>query len=219
MLRINTCTHSLHWHRFVYWHYVVMKLIVGLGNPGEKFASTRHNIGFMVIDRLAHEIGQETLLWKKEENHTSLVVKSGDVMLVKPLTFMNNIGISVKSLVDYYKVSFNDLWVIHDDIDLPIGKIRIRSGGGSAGHHGIDSIMQHIKSDAFVRFRLGIGRGKRSDGPAIDKNLHHRRVIEFVLSRFRQSEGGELKHLVKHGTEAVRVSLEKGIDKAMNRYN
>jgi PTH1 family peptidyl-tRNA hydrolase len=196
-----------------------MKLIVGLGNPGDKYAQTRHNIGFMVVDRLAHEIGEATLIWKEEEKHKALVAKSGDIVLVKPLTFMNNVGISVKSVVDYYKTSLDDLWVIHDDIDLPIGKIRIRAVGGSAGHHGIDSIMEHLKSDKFLRFRLGIGRGTRATGPAINRNLHHRRVIEFVLSRFRQNEGGDMKHLVHHGTAAVRMTLEKGIDKAMNRYN
>lgn len=196
-----------------------MKLIVGLGNPGDKYTQTRHNIGFMVVDRLAHEIGATTLLWKEEEKHKALVAKVGEIMLVKPLTFMNNVGISIKSLVDYYHVSLDDIWIIHDDIDLPIGKIRIRAVGGSAGHHGIDSIMQHLKSDKFMRFRLGIGRGTRSTGPAIDKNLHHRRVIDFVLSRFRQNEAGDLKHLVQHGTEAVRIALGKGIDKAMNHFN
>lgn len=196
-----------------------MKLIVGLGNPGDTYAQTRHNIGFMVVERLAHEIGAATLSWKEDEKHKALVAKAGDIILVKPQTFMNNVGISVKSLMEYYKISLDDLWVIHDDIDLPIGKIRIRAVGGSAGHHGIDSIMEHIKSDKFVRFRLGIGRGTRSTGPAIDKNLHHRRVIEFVLSRFRQSEAGDLKHLVHHGSDAVRIALSKGLDKAMNQFN
>ncbi len=196
-----------------------MKLIVGLGNPGDTYVQTRHNIGFMVVDRLVHEIGTHTLTWKENEKHKSLIVRVGEAMFVKPLTFMNNVGISVKSLVDYYKVPLDDLWIVHDDIDLPIGKIRIRAVGGSAGHHGIDSIMKHIKSDRFVRFRLGIGRGTRATGPAINKNLHHRRVIDFVLSRFRQSEAGDLKHLVDHGCNAVRMALEKGLDKAMNRYN
>ncbi|MBI3577287.1 aminoacyl-tRNA hydrolase [Candidatus Gottesmanbacteria bacterium] len=196
-----------------------MKLIVGLGNPGDKYAQTRHNIGFMVVDRLAHEIGAAALLWKEEEKHKALIAKVGDVILIKPLTFMNNVGISIRSLADYYNISPEDVWVIHDDIDLPIGKVRIRAGGASAGHHGIDSIIAHLKSDKFVRFRLGIGRGMKSTGRTMDKNLHHRRVIEFVLSRFHQNEGGDLKHLVQHGTQAVRVSLEKGTDKAMNRFN
>lgn len=196
-----------------------MKLIVGLGNPGDKYAATRHNIGFMVADRLAREIGRTTLSWKEEDKHKALVAKAGDVLLVKPLTFMNNVGISVKSLVDYYKIFPEDVWVIHDDIDLPLGKVRIRVGGGSAGHHGIDSILKYLKTDKFVRFRLGVGRGMKSTGPTMDKNLHHRRVIDFVLSHFRQHEAGEFKHLVKHGVDAVRLALEKGLDRAMNRFN
>lgn len=196
-----------------------MKLIVGLGNPGDKYSQTRHNIGFMVVDRLAREIGAASLLWKEEERHQALVTKSADVMLVKPLTFMNNVGISVKSLVDNCRISPEDVWVVHDDIDLPLGKIRIRSGGGSAGHNGVNSMFKYLKTDKFVRFRLGIGRGMKSTGPTMDKNLHHRRVIAFVLSHFRQNEAGELKHLVKRGSEAVRLALTKGLDRAMNRFN
>lgn len=196
-----------------------MKLIVGLGNPGGKYEQTRHNIGFMVADRLAREIGQTALVWSEESKHKAFVAKTGEIMLAKPLTFMNNVGLSIKSLVDYYKIAPHDVWVVHDDIDLPLGKIRIRAGGGSAGHHGIESIMQQLRSDTFVRFRLGIGRGTKSTGQGIDKNLHHRRVIAFVLSRFRQNEAGDLKHLVKHGVDAVRLALDKGLDRAMNRFN
>jgi PTH1 family peptidyl-tRNA hydrolase len=112
-----------------------------------------------------------------------------------------------------------DVWVIHDDMDLPLGKIRIREKGGSAGHNGVTSIIDALASDQFVRFRLGIGRGKETNGKNEDKNLHHRWVIGYVLSRFSQHEAGELKHLVKHGTEAVRIALMEGLDKAMNRFN
>jgi len=100
-----------------------------------------------------------------------------------------------------------------------LGKIRIRQGGGSAGHHGIESIMRELKSDAFVRFRLGIGRGMEAKEKSAKKNFHRRFVIDFVLSKFTRSEAGELKHLVKHGVEAVRTSLFDGLDRAMNRFN
>ncbi len=196
-----------------------MKLIVGLGNPGEQYTDTRHNIGYMIVERLSHELGAQRAVWENDAKHKAMIVKIGDVVLVKPLTFMNNSGAAVKGLADYYKISPSDVWVIHDDIDLPLGKIRIRQKGGTAGHNGVTSILALLKSDTFVRFRMGIGRGKESTGPNENKNLSHRSVIAFVLSRFNRSEAGSLKHLVKHGTEAVRIALTDGMDKAMNRFN
>jgi PTH1 family peptidyl-tRNA hydrolase len=112
--------------------------------------------------------------------------------------------------MNFYKLTPADVWVVHDDIDLPIGKIKIREKGGSAGHHGIESVIKELGTDEFIRFRLGIGRSN-------DRN--DRSVISFVLSRFRQSEAGSFKHLIKHGAEAVQMALLKGIDKAMNRFN
>ncbi len=196
-----------------------MKLIVGLGNPGPEYEFTRHNIGFMVVDRLSHELGTESVHWEKDDKKNVLTTKISEVLLVKPLTFMNKSGFAVRALMDFYKLTPSDIWVIHDDIDLPLGKIRIRAGGASAGHNGVESIIQQLKTDAFLRFRMGIGRGKESTGKQTDKNLHHRSVINFVLSRFRQHEAGELRHLVKRGTEAVRISLDEGFDKAMQRFN
>lgn len=196
-----------------------MKIIVGLGNPGGQYQDTRHNIGFMVVDHLSHELGTSVVEWERDAAHKALVAKVGEVLLVKPQTFMNNSGVAVKGLVDYYKVSPTDVWVVHDDIDLPLGHIRIRIKGGTAGHNGVTSILTSLHTDIFTRFRMGIGRGKESTGLNADKNLSHRSVITFVLSRFRQSEAGSLKHLVKHGAEAVRIALTEGIDKAMNRFN
>ena len=196
-----------------------MKLIVGLGNPGGQYTDTRHNIGFMVVDKLAREIGRGALVWQQDTKRQALVAKVGDVVIVKPITFMNNSGIAVSSLAGFYKIAPVDVWVIHDDIDLPLGKIRIRKGGGTAGHNGIESILKHLGTDVFLRFRLGIGRGKEDIKKSTDQHLGHRAVIDFVLSRFTRSEAGSLKHLVKHGQEAVRIALTDGIDKAMNRFN
>ena len=196
-----------------------MKLIVGLGNPGGKYASTRHNIGYMVAERLARELGSGQPTWETNAKWNVETAKIGEVLLAKPLTFMNKSGFAVKALMDFYKLEPSDIWVVHDDIDLPLGKIRIREKGGTAGHNGVDSILREVKSDAFVRFRLGIGRGKESTGRQMDKNLHHRSVIAFVLSRFSQGEAGALKHLVKHGTEAVRIALMKGLDRARQQFN
>jgi len=197
-----------------------MKLIVGLGNPGSTYQDTRHNIGFMVVEKLARELGAANVSWQEDKKHRAMVAKAGDCFLVKPTTFMNNSGFAVKQLVDYYKLQAIDVWVIHDDIDLPLGKIRIREKGGTAGHNGVTSILEHLKADTFVRFRLGVGRGKEAaSGQSENKNMHHRRVIQFVLSRFREREAGQLKHLIKSGTEAVRIALTEGMDKAMNRFN
>lgn len=196
-----------------------MKLIVGIGNPGEEYKETRHNIGFLVVDRLARELGATTATFEEDKKYKSLIAHAGDVILVKPLTFVNNTGIAVESVTKYYKLKPSDVWVIHDDIDLPIGKLRIRLRGGSAGHHGIDSLIKHLGTDEFVRFRLGVGRGLEDKKKHTDRHLHHRSVIQFVLSRFTNHEAGELKHLIKHGAEAVRIALLEGLDKAANRFN
>ena len=196
-----------------------MKIIVGLGNPGEKYQDTRHNVGFMVVDKLAHELGGSDIRWENAEKLKSLVAKTPDIILIKPLTFMNASGLAVRDVAAYYKVAHEDVWVVHDDLDLPLGKIRIRSGGASAGHHGIDSIIKELGTDKFIRIRLGIGRGKSGSGIVADRMLHQSSVVQFVLSRFGRSEAGEFKHLVKNGVEAVRLALFKGLDKAMNRFN
>jgi len=188
-----------------------MKLIVGLGNPGDLYKDTRHNIGFMVIDKLEKELSKGVPpAWQKDEKKNVLTVKIGDMLLAKPQTFMNNSGFAVKALVDFYKLSPSDVWIIHDDMDLPLGKIKIREKGGSAGHNGVQSIIDQIKTDAFIRFRLGIGK---------EADTTHKNVISYVLSRFRQSEAGSFKHLIKHGNDAVQMALKKGIEKTMNRFN
>jgi len=196
-----------------------MKLIVGLGNPGDKYKDTRHNVGFMVVEKLAHELGGSDITWEVQTKHKASIAKTGEVILVKPETYMNASGVAVKSVAGFYKIKPEDIWVVHDDLDLPLGKIRLRAGGASAGHHGIDSIIRELGSDKFVRVRLGIGRGKSGSTIVADRQLHQSSVIRFVLSRFGRSEAGDFKHLVKHGVEAVRVALFKGVDRAMNRFN
>jgi len=196
-----------------------MTIIVGLGNPGKKYEATRHNIGFNVIDRLAKELGKNNVSFTTDRAGLSLVAKIGGVILVKPQIFMNDSGQAVSSIMHYYKARPKDVWVVHDDIDLPLGKIRIREKGGSGGHKGIISIMKEIKKDTFVRFRLGVGRGGKEQRGKHERNIHRRSVIDHVLSTFSFSEAGKMKHLIKHGTQAVRLALFSGIDKAMNRYN
>lgn len=199
-----------------------MKLIVGLGNPGDKYVFTRHNIGFMVVDRLVKDklsLHESLKAWKKEKKFLSEVCKTDHFIAIKPQTYMNLAGLAVVKTANFYKINSSDIWVVHDDIDLPLGKIRIRQGGASAGHHGIDSIIKNIKSDNFVRFRLGIGRGKLDKPRGEGHNLHRHEVEKFVVSKFRDNEGGDVKKLIKNAVEALEIALDKSIEKAMNRFN
>ena len=156
---------------------------------------------------------------EKSKALVSETIKFGDVILVKPQTFVNGSGTAAQKILNFYKAKPDDLWVVHDDLDLPMGKIRIRAGGGTAGHNGIESIIASLKTDSFIRFRLGIGRGTSETEGQTEPKMHKSSVIKYVLSRFGRSEAGDLRHLVKRGMEAVRTGLIEGIDKAMNKFN
>lgn len=185
----------------------------------------------MIVEKLVRELGIQRVSWKQNDSCKADVVRIGDVILAKPLTCMNNSGFAVSTLLRLYKLNPSDIWIIHDDIDLPIGKIKIRTHGGSAGHHGVQSVIDAVKTDAFVRFRMGIGRGKFIEKAVdstggqfqkqriVEKEQRHESVISFVLSRFTRSEAGAMKHLIKNGMGAVRIALTEGIDSAMQRYN
>jgi peptidyl-tRNA hydrolase, PTH1 family len=200
-----------------------MKLIVGLGNPGEKYTYTRHNIGFMVVEKLAKEllpVDKSEKAWVGERRFTAEICKvSDDLLLAKPHTYMNRSGIAVESIMNFYKIKKEDVWVVHDDIDLPIGKMRIRVGGSSGGHNGVDSIIETLHFENFVRFRLGIGKGKLDIEHTADHNLHRREIEKYVLSLFHDDEGTEVKHLIKHAIKALQTALKEGIEKAMNQNN
>ncbi|MBI2611444.1 aminoacyl-tRNA hydrolase [Candidatus Gottesmanbacteria bacterium] len=199
-----------------------MKLIAGLGNPGEKFATTRHNIGFMVIDKFVKErlsVEKSLKAWKNDKKFVANICNLDDLIVVKPQSYMNLSGLSVMRVANFYKVKMEDIWVVHDDIDLPLGKIRIRKGGASAGHNGIESIIKNLGESNFVRFRLGIGKGKLDKPHTADHNLHQREIEKFVIAPFTDHEAGELKKMIKYGVLALEIALEKGLDRAMNRFN
>jgi peptidyl-tRNA hydrolase, PTH1 family len=151
-----------------------MKLIVGLGNPGEKYENTRHNVGFMVLEHLLKNLEPVNKSnWATDKKLKSEIfsleykTKKGEsekIILAKPLTYMNNSGLAISLIMSYYKIKPIDVWVVHDELDLPLGFIKIRFGGGAAGHHGIESIMEIIKTDKFWRFRMGIGLPKTKEG-------------------------------------------------------
>lgn len=196
-----------------------MNLILGLGNPGEKYASTRHNIGFMVVEKLVKSLVTGDTVWEMNKALGAEIFKKGDLLFAKPQKFMNASGVVVKDLVNFYKVPIDHIWVIHDDIDLPLGKIRIKVGGGSAGHHGINSMIQQLGEDTFVRFRLGVGRGKSDQKSHPDLPSKHQTVQKMVVSNFHTDEEGDLRKLIKHTVAAIETALHKGLDKAMNEYN
>lgn len=200
-----------------------MILVAGLGNPGNKYKYARHNVGFMVVERLAKDLlplFRSLRAWKQDDRFKSEICKVSDsLLLVKPQTFMNNSGIGISLVRNYFKIKTTDIWIVYDDIDLPLGKIRIRKGGGSAGHNGIRSAMQLLAQNDFVRIRLGIGRGMKDPKKTSKKNISRSLVEKFVLSPFMDSEAGDAKKLVKHASEAIRTCLKDGIETAMSRFN
>lgn len=203
-----------------------MKLIVGLGNPGEKYEKTRHNLGFIIIEKFLKDFmlvkstaWENSVKFKSDIAQIEWQPKHGSlekVILAKPQTYMNNSGLAVKIIADFYKISADNIWIVHDDIDLPLGAMKIRFGGASAGHHGVESIMEYLNNDKFWRFRMGVGDGnwKLETGRSKLRN-----VEDFVLSGFTGSEKGKLKNLIKRGANAMEASLEDGLEAAMNRFN
>lgn len=199
-----------------------MKLIVGLGNPGGKFTYTRHNIGYMVVDKLVKRklsLLPSLKAWKTDQKFVAEICKIDDLLIIKPQTYMNLAGLAVSRLANFYKINVSDIWVIHDDIDLPLGKLRIRAGGATAGHRGIESIMRELGKSDFIRFRLGIGKGKLDTHHTADHNLHRQEVEKYVVSTFKDSEAGAVKKLIKQATEALEIALKEGLEKAMNKFN
>jgi len=183
-----------------------MKLVVGLGNPGRKYASTRHNVGFMVIERLARELNVSVT--KKMFN--ALVgqglIDKEKIVLAMPQTYMNLSGQAVGPLLNWYKLDPSDLLVIYDDMDLPAGRLRIRPAGGSGGHKGMQSIIAALGTENFARVRIGIGRPETVDMETVD----------YVLS----SPGpGEMEEALQAAAGAVVCIVRDGLEKAMNTYN
>ncbi len=185
-----------------------MKIIAGLGNPGERFAGTRHNVGFSTIV----ELGDKYDIRFTEKKHKAVfgkgIIEGEKVILAMPQTFMNSSGESVRELADYYKCGPEDIIIIYDDIDLPVGKIRIREKGSAGGHNGMKNIISHLGVQDFVRVRVGIG--KKPD------NMD---LADYVLSRFSKEELPEIRNGCKMACDAVGVILKDGATTAMNLYN
>ncbi len=189
-----------------------MKLIVGLGNPGRSYAHHRHNIGFICLSRFARSEG---IKFDKKKSLARIgmgKVADNEVVLARPQTFMNNSGQSVIRLVKKFKIDTKDLIVIHDDLDLPLAKIRISHDSSSGGHKGINSIIQELGSQEFIRLRIGIGR---PDKPQISEDD----IIAYVLSDFSPAEKRAIEKIIPTVNEAILCLLSEGLTPAMNKFN
>ncbi|MBA7574107.1 Peptidyl-tRNA hydrolase [subsurface metagenome] len=189
-----------------------MKLIVGLGNPGRSYAHNRHNIGFICLSRFARSEGIKLDKKKGLARIGEGEAAGNKVALVRPQTFMNNSGQSLSRLVEKFKIDLNDLIVIHDDLDLPLAKIRLSHGSGSGGHKGINSIIQELGTQDFIRLRVGIGR---PDKPEISEDD----IIAYVLSDFTPDEKKAIDKIIPQVGEAILCLLTEGLTPAMNRFN
>jgi PTH1 family peptidyl-tRNA hydrolase len=186
-----------------------MKLIVGLGNPGARYAETRHNVGWRVAEELAHRAQAEPS-WK--EKFEALVAEtrrgSEKVVLARPVTFMNLSGLAVRHLVDFWKVANEDLLVVSDDLALELGRIRVRASGSGGGHNGLESVIVHLGSEAFPRLRVGIGPGPVAEEQA-----------DFVLAPFAEAEQPVIAEAITRAADAAECWTTEGLEAAMNRFN
>lgn len=181
-----------------------MKLIAGLGNIGDKYCFTRHNAGFMVLDKWAMDEG---FSFREDRKLKSFVAKHNDIIFIKPTTYMNLSGEAIRAVMDYYKISVNDVFIIYDDISLDLGKIRFRANGSDGGHNGIKSIIQHLGTKDFDRLKIGIG--PQPNIPAEN----------YVLQNFPKDDLEKLKAVLKESITAVEFYLANGISEAQNRFN
>lgn len=201
-----------------------MKLIVGLGNPGGKYEKTRHNLGFMMVDHFlkSYESASENHWSLNDKLKSEIAIidwqpkdgKSERVILAKPQTYMNNSGMAVQLIAAYYKIAPEDIWIVYDELDLPLGSMKIRFGGAAAGHHGAESVMEHLGTDKFWRFRMGIGQDHTHNEGRMMTNAE-----DYVLGDFNGNDKSKVKALLTHGCTALEHALEKGMTGAMNRYN
>ncbi|AZQ49327.1 aminoacyl-tRNA hydrolase [Bacillus albus] len=185
-----------------------MKLIVGLGNPGREYELTRHNIGFMAIDELAKRWNISLNEQKFKGVFGAGFVNGEKVILLKPLTYMNLSGESIRPLMDYYKIDVEDFVVLYDDLDIPVGKLRLRMKGSAGGHNGVKSTISHLGTQEFQRIRMGIDRPKNG-----------MKVVDYVLGRFTSEEIPEVNHSIEKAADACEEWLNKPFLQIMNTFN
>jgi PTH1 family peptidyl-tRNA hydrolase len=180
-----------------------IRLVAGLGNPGREYQRTRHNVGFMVLDRLAADA---QLPWEYAEKWKAGWAKS-DVFLVKPATYMNRSGEAVAAIASFYKIASEEILIVLDDFALPLGRLRLRTQGSAGGHNGLESVLEHFGSDAVPRLRVGIG-----SAPSVG-------ATDYVLGRFFEEEQPLLDATLRRAADAVKCAIDKGLIAAMNLFN
>jgi PTH1 family peptidyl-tRNA hydrolase len=185
---------------------VNMYVIAGLGNPGKEYASSRHNAGYMAVEYLAGKLNTKLNKLKFNSVYGDTSINGEKVMLVKPVTYMNKSGIAIAEIVKFYKISTSNLIVIYDDIDIPLGALRIRPSGSAGTHNGMKSIVDSIGSE-FPRIRIGIGRNEEMD------------LADFVLQKFSRNEKDIVTPIIERAAEAAVEIIENGIDSAMQKFN
>lgn len=185
-----------------------MKLIVGLGNPEIKYAFTRHNTGFLTIDEIASRYNLSLDNNKFNGIWTKAKIENEDVIVAKPMTYMNNSGEFIRPLADFYKIEPSDIIVIYDELALPVGRIKVTKEGSAAGHNGIKSIIANLGTEKFIKIRIGI-----------DGDRHNASQIDFVLMKYTVEEFAEQKKNIDRAVEAVISILKNGVDKTMNDFN
>ncbi|MFH1727636.1 MAG: aminoacyl-tRNA hydrolase [Pseudomonadota bacterium] len=184
-----------------------MRIIAGLGNPGLKYETTRHNIGFIIADNLAIKHKIEINKEKFSSQYSRLEIANCQSILVKPQTYMNKSGYSIVSFLNFFKSDIDDLVVIHDDADLEFGRIKLKLGGGDGGHNGLKSIIEHLGSREFYRLRIGVSRDDRMD------------LSSYVLGKFSQEQFNLLDEIIERSCEAIESLMVDGLKIAMNKYN
>ena len=181
-----------------------IRMVAGLGNPGPEYQNTRHNVGFIVVDRLAADMGAAWEKWSKEE---AAVAKSGELLLVKPLAFMNHSGFPLLAVAQFYKIAPEEMLVVFDDFALPLGRLRLRPDGGTGGHNGLESIIVQFGTEEIPRLRIGIGAVPREGS------------VDYVLGRFFEEEQTVVKSTIDRAVEAVKWAIDKDVVSAMNSFN
>ena len=185
-----------------------MIVIIGLGNPGERYAKTRHNVGATVVKAWCKKLGLRLQGRRFQSRHVITVFEKKALMLFCPVTYMNNSGLAVEACVESLEVEPKKMLVVHDDLDLPVGRLKMVRGGGSGGHKGVQSIIQHLGTDAFPRLKVGIGRPRFGES-----------VEDFVLSAFYEGEVGVMEKVIDAAVRACEWFVSMGVEAAMNRTN
>ena len=180
-----------------------IRLVAGLGNPGREYQRTRHNVGFMVLDRLAADA---QLPWDYSEKWGAAWAKT-NVILIKPATYMNRSGQPLAAIANFYKIAASEIWVVLDDFALPLGRLRLRAQGSSGGHNGLESVFEHFGTEEIARLRIGIGAAPSAG------------AVDYVLGRFFEEEKPILDAAIRRAADAVNCVIDKGLDAAMNVFN